>query len=226
VTVDDAGRVWTGGADGALRVFDEVGAALGEVAVGASPVVALAAGGGLIAAGTVDGTLSVVEADGLAVRHAAPVAEGPLWALAFAEEGAAVLAAAGDHVVRRWDAADGRPLDGLPEVAEAGAGAAPEDAGARVFRMCAACHTLEPDDGNRAGPTLHGVFGRPIGTAEGYDYSEAFAEMDIVWTPETVARLFEIGPMAMTPGTKMPEQRIPDPRDRAALIAFLEANAH
>ena len=42
--------------------------------------------------------------------------------------------------------------------------------------------------------------------------------LDIVWTPETVARLFEIGPAAYTPGTKMPEQRIGSEADRAALV--------
>ena len=46
--------------------------------------------------------------------------------------------------------------------------------------------------------------------------------MDIVWTPETVSKLFEIGPNAYTPGTKMPEQRIGSPEDRAALMRFLE----
>jgi cytochrome c len=45
-------------------------------------------------------------------------------------------------------------------------------------------------------------------------------ELDIVWTPETVSRLFEIGPSAYTPGTKMPEQIVPA-ADREALIAFL-----
>jgi cytochrome c len=43
-----------------------------------------------------------------------------------------------------------------------------------------------------------------------------------VWSPETVAKLFEIGPAAYTPGTKMPEQRIGSPEDRAALVKFLE----
>ena len=93
--------------------------------------------------------------------------------------------------------------------------------GAQVFRACAACHTLGPDDGHRAGPTLHGVFGRRIGAAEGYDYSPALRGMDIVWTPETVSALFEHGPTAYTPGTKMPEQRIGSAEDRAALMAFL-----
>jgi cytochrome c len=46
--------------------------------------------------------------------------------------------------------------------------------------------------------------------------------MSIVWTPETVSKLFEVGPAAYTPGTKMPEQTIPNPEDREALVRFLE----
>ena len=49
--------------------------------------------------------------------------------------------------------------------------------------------------------------------------------MDIVWSKETVAKLFEIGPMAYTPGTKMPEQTIGNAEDRAALVDFLEKAA-
>ena len=41
----------------------------------------------------------------------------------------------------------------------------------------------------------------------GYNFSPALKQLDIVWTPETVSKLFEIGPMAYTPGTKMPEQK-------------------
>ena len=73
-----------------------------------------------------------------------------------------------------------------------------------------------------AGPTLAGIFGRRIATAPGYNFSEALKRLDIVWSPETVSRLFEIGPAAYTPGTKMPEQRIGSEQDRAALIKFLE----
>jgi cytochrome c len=36
-----------------------------------------------------------------------------------------------------------------------------------------------------------------------------------------VSKLFEIGPAAYTPGTKMPEQKV-GARDRAALVRFLE----
>jgi cytochrome c len=91
-----------------------------------------------------------------------------------------------------------------------------------VFRACIAYNTLRPDQGNRAGPTLHGIFGRRIATLPGYNFSEALNHLDIVWTPETVAKLFEIGPAHYTPGTKMPEQRIGAPEDPDALVKFLE----
>jgi cytochrome c len=42
-----------------------------------------------------------------------------------------------------------------------------------------------------------------------------------VWTPETVSKMFEVGPMTYTPGTKMPEQTIGAPEDRKALVEFL-----
>src|SRR5262249_60994558 len=77
-------------------------------------------------------------------------------------------------------------------------------------------------EGVRAGPTLAGVFGRKIATLPGYNFSEALKKLTIVWTPETVAKLFEIGPAAYTPGTKMPEQRIGSAEDREALVKFLE----
>ncbi len=74
----------------------------------------------------------------------------------------------------------------------------------------------------RAGPTLAGIFGRKIASLPGYDFSDALKRLDIVWTPETVAKLFEVGPAQYTPGTKMPEQIIGSPADRDALVRFLE----
>jgi cytochrome c len=84
-----------------------------------------------------------------------------------------------------------------------------------------ACHTLKADDRPRAGPTLAGIFGRRIATQPGYDFSPALKKLDIVWTPETLSKLFEIGPAAYTPGTKMPEQKV-GANDRAALVRFLQ----
>jgi len=69
---------------------------------------------------------------------------------------------------------------------------------------------------------LHDIFGRRIATLAGWNFSEALKRLDIVWTPETVAKLFEVGPATYTPGTKMPEQSIGAPGDRDALVKFLE----
>ena len=44
----------------------------------------------------------------------------------------------------------------------------------------------------------------------------------VIWTPGTVAKLFELGPATFTPGTKMPQQTIGSADDRAALVKFLE----
>jgi cytochrome c len=65
------------------------------------------------------------------------------------------------------------------------------------------------------------LFGRRIASLPGYRFSDALKGMSIVWTPETVATLFELGPNAYTPGTKMPEQRIGSPEERKALTDFL-----
>jgi len=73
----------------------------------------------------------------------------------------------------------------------------------------------------RAGPTLAGLYGRRIASLPSYRFSDALKKMDIIWTPETVAKLFETGPAAYTPGTKMPEQRIGLAEDREALTDFL-----
>ena len=94
--------------------------------------------------------------------------------------------------------------------------------GAEVWRACAICHSLEPGDHSRAGPSLHGIFDRPIASVEGYAFSPALRDLDIVWTPRTVAELFEVGPEIYTPGSRMPDQRVADPADRQALVEFLE----
>lgn len=218
------GRLAVAGGDGAVRIVGGNGDILLEAPVASTPVVALAAtaDGGLIAAASLREGVTILDAADLSPVRSLSEVDQAIWALAFTDHGRTLLAGGSGRVVRRWDVETGQPLD------EAGAGpqdilAAYEgDRGAEIFRACVACHTLDPSNGNRAGPTLHGLFGREIASAPGYRYSDALEEMDIVWTPETVSELFEVGPATYTPGTKMPEQRINDPEDRAALIRFLQ----
>jgi cytochrome c len=142
---------------------------------------------------------------------------------AFAKEDPVELAKA-EEMLRTFAAMEkGEPIG---EVAMGGPedplAAYAGDPGAEIFRACVACHTLKADEGARAGPTLAGIFGRRIATLPGYDFSAALKKLDIVWTPQTVSKLFEMGPAAYTPGTKMPEQRVGSAEDRAALTKFLE----
>src|SRR3546814_3372309 len=75
-----------------------------------------------------------------------------------------------------------------------------------LFRKCSACHTLGPDSANKAGPTLHGIFGRRAGSVPGYKYSDALKESELVWNEKTIGNLFKLGPDDFTPGSKMPLQ--------------------
>ena len=203
-------------ADGAVRLFDQTGQ-IAERKLAERPLVAIAAGAGVIAAASVEGGVWIMEAGDLAVRHTLEPGQGAVWSLAVTQS--ELLTGGADGVIRRWDLASGEALGTGAEATQASFDDGSR--GAEVWRACALCHSLTPDDGNRAGPTLHGIFGRRIATAENYQYSDALQDMDIVWTPETVAELFEVGPDAYTPGSRMPDQRVPSPEDRAALAEFL-----
>jgi cytochrome c len=146
----------------------------------------------------------------------------PAWSAAFLPDGRTLLTGGTDRLIRRWNAQTGEHIG---EMAMAGAddplAAYKGDRGAQVFRACVACHTLKAEDGPRAGPTLAGIFGRRIATLPGYNFSPALKKLDIVWTLETLTKLFSVGPATYTPGTKMPEQKV-GAEDLAELIKFLE----
>jgi cytochrome c len=225
VAVGSDGEIVTGGADGKLHFLTGAGAAAGEVAAGPRPVISIAISpdGALVAAASIGGSVAVInrKTRGLARTLVGPGL--PVWSAAFLPDSRTLLTGGADNIIRRWNAVTGEPIDPLlletmgdPLAAYAG------DRGADIFRACVACHTLGAEQANRAGPTLAGIFGRRIATVPGYNFSESLKRLDIVWTPETVSRLFEIGPSAYTPGTKMPEQRIGSEQDRAALVQFLE----
>ncbi|MCL4135955.1 UNVERIFIED_CONTAM: hypothetical protein GTU68_031441 [Idotea baltica] len=95
--------------------------------------------------------------------------------------------------------------------------------GERQFvRKCSICHTLGAEVNRQAGPPLGGVFGRPAGTVQGYNYSSALTGNDLVWNDETINALFDVGPEELTPGSKMPMQRITDAQDRIDLVEYLK----
>jgi len=225
VAVSSSGEIMTGGADGRLYFLGSDGTRTGEVAAGPRPVISIAISpdGALVVAASIGGSVAVIDRKAGTLARTLVGPGLPVWSVAFLPDSRTLLTGGADNIIRRWNAVTGEPVDPLlletagdPLAAYAG------DRGADIFRACVACHTLGADQANRAGPTLAGIFGRRIATLPGYDFSEALKHLDIVWTPETVSRLFEIGPSAYTPGTKMPEQRIGSEQDRAALVQFLE----
>jgi cytochrome c len=189
-------------------------------------VVALAVSpdGRRLAAAGLDGGVAVLDAISLAPVRELAGTGSPVWSLAFAPRGETLLIGGADRTVREWNLESGELSAAAANGADDPMAEFAGNPDAEAFRACIACHTLDPDDGNRAGPTLHGIFGRRIASVPGYRYSSALRGMDIVWTPETVSKLFELGPHRFTPGTKMPEQRIGDAEDRAALIRFLRSS--
>ena len=219
------GAIGAAGARGQVFFVTAAGEKTGEVEIGPTPIIALAVSGdgALVAAAGIRGSVAIITRQNRTLARTLVGPGLPVWSLAFFSDHRTLMTGGTDRMVRRWDATTGEHLGSVamgdaqdPLAAFAG------DRGAEVFRACVACHTLTPDEGNRAGPTLHRIFGRRIASLPGYRYSEALTRLDIVWTPETVAKLFEVGPAAYTPGTKMPEQTIGAPEDRAALVKFLE----
>jgi len=85
-------------------------------------------------------------------------------------------------------------------------------------RRCTACHSL---DQNRVGPKHRGVYWRKAGSVEGFRYSRALSELDVVWTEETLDPWLE-NPPDFAPGTAM-GFRLKNPEERQAIIAYLKS---
>jgi cytochrome c len=225
VAVAPDGEIVTAGADGKVYLVSPAGELRGEIEAAQAPIIAVAISrdGRLIAAAGIRGSVAIIDRVARRVERTLVGPGLPVWSAAFLPDSRTLLTGGADRAIRRWNAVTGEPIGTVVMGAPADPLAAyAGDPDAEVFRACVACHTLSPDEGNRAGPTLAGIFGRHIASLPGYNFSAALKKLDIVWTPETVSKLFELGPSIYTPGTKMPEQTIGSPQDRTALVKFLE----
>ncbi len=99
--------------------------------------------------------------------------------------------------------------------------AADLERGERVFKRCAACHSLTADGSQENGPTLYQVFGRQAGAAPGYElYSEPMTASGIVWTEETMDA-FLAKPKQVVENNTMNFSALRKKADRTNLIAYL-----
>ena len=98
--------------------------------------------------------------------------------------------------------------------------------GARVFEHCAACHTIGRDGPDLDGPNLYGVVGAPIARRrERFAYTAALRRVGGLWDRNRLDAWLA-GPQVFAPGTSMTFGGLADPRERAAVIAYLEAQGH
>lgn len=96
------------------------------------------------------------------------------------------------------------------------------EAGRRVFAQCRSCHTIDAGGGNRVGPNLHGVFGREIGSAEGFTYSQPVQDASFVWDADHLDHWLQ-NPQTFLPGNRMAFAGVRDETQRRDLIAYLMA---
>lgn len=93
-------------------------------------------------------------------------------------------------------------------------------AGQRLFAQCRSCHTVEEGAPNRVGPNLHGIFGREIGTVEGFNYSPAVTEANFTWDAAQLDHWLA-NPREFLPGNRMAFVGVRDDVQRRDLIAYL-----
>lgn len=93
-------------------------------------------------------------------------------------------------------------------------------AGRRVFAQCRSCHTIDAGAPNRVGPNLHGVFGREIGSIEGFTYSQAVRDADFTWDAAQLDHWLA-NPQTFLPGNRMAFVGVRDETQRRDVIAYL-----
>jgi len=97
--------------------------------------------------------------------------------------------------------------------------------GAKVFKKCAACHSIAEGGKNKIGPALWGVLGRQAGSLPDYKYSKAMAEHGKKWSFEEMNG-FLIKPKDWIKGTKMSYAGLKSEKERAAVILYMNQNTN
>ena len=96
--------------------------------------------------------------------------------------------------------------------------------GAKIFKKCAACHSIAEGGANKIGPALWGVIGRKAGAVSDYKYSKAMAAHGKAWSFDEMNG-FLIKPKDWIKGTKMSFAGLKNPKERAAVILYMNTNS-
>ena len=96
--------------------------------------------------------------------------------------------------------------------------------GEKVFKKCAACHSIAKGGKNAIGPALYNVVSRKVGSVNDYKYSKALSEYGKKWTFEELNG-YLIKPAKWIKGTKMAFAGLRKEKDRASVILYLNQNS-
>ena len=96
--------------------------------------------------------------------------------------------------------------------------------GEKIFKKCAACHSIIKGGKNAIGPALYNVVGRKVGSVEDYKYSKALAAYEKEWTLEELNG-YLTKPAKWIKGTKMAFAGLRKEADRASVIKYLNENS-
>ena len=96
--------------------------------------------------------------------------------------------------------------------------------GEKVFKKCAACHSVKKEGGNKIGPKLWNVMFRPVGSVTEYKYSKALSGYNKEWTWEEMNG-FLLKPAKWIKGNKMGFAGLKADKDRASVILYLNQNS-
>ena len=94
------------------------------------------------------------------------------------------------------------------------------ESGKKIFKKCAACHSINKGGGNKIGPALYNVVGRKVGGMDGYKYSKALATYGKEWNFEELNGFLK-KPAKYIKGTKMAYAGLRKETDRASIIKYL-----
>jgi cytochrome c len=92
--------------------------------------------------------------------------------------------------------------------------------GEKLFDECRACHAVERG-ASGVGPSLHGVIGRRAGALDDFRYSTALKKSGITWSKQTLDA-YVLDPQKAVPSNRMPYAGMPEARDRADLIDYMQ----
>jgi len=96
--------------------------------------------------------------------------------------------------------------------------------GAKIFKKCAACHSIAQDGANKIGPALWGVLGRKAGSVSEYKYSKAMLAHGNTWSFDEMNN-FLVKPKDWVKGTKMSFAGLKNANERAAVILYMNENS-